>query len=146
MAVEALIAAKALANESINVEVIDMRSVRPLDVETVAESVRKTGRLLVADTAFETGGIAGELVSQVVHAEWRSLKAAPERLASPDYPVPTSPYLAEDYYPGAQEVVTSVFRLLGSPKELESNFSTIAESVRPSMPLDVPNKSFRGPF
>lgn len=146
MVVEALIAAKALANESINVEIIDMRSARPLDVETVIESVRKTGRLLVADTAFETGGVAGELVCQVVNAEWRSLKVAPERLAAPDYPVPTSPFLAEGYYPSAQDVVTAVFRLLGPPKELESNLSTIVESVRPPMPLDVPNKSFQGPF
>lgn len=83
MAFEALIAAKSMSMEmGIGLDVIDMRTVRPLDVESVLTSVRKTGRLIVADTAFRTGSIAGELISQVVEQAFSFLKAPPVRIAS----------------------------------------------------------------
>ena len=146
MVLEALIAAKALMSSmSIDVEVIDMRSVRPLDVATVIESVNKTGRLIVADTAFKTGGIAGELISQVVESAFRSLRVAPIRVTSPDHPVPTSPFMAENYYPSPQSIVDAVLQLLGRPRN-SIDEARISEMVRRTGPLDVPNRDFSGPF
>lgn len=145
MAAGALQAARGLSLQSIGVEVIDMRSVRPLDIDTVCESVRKTGRLLVADTAFKTGSIAGELISQVVEREFKSLKSAPVRIASPDYPVPTSHFMADGYYPNPLTLANAVLELVGD-RHGTVDYAQLQEVLGQSEPLDVPNKNFRGPF
>lgn len=145
MAVESLLAARALKTHSVGVEVIDMRSARYLDVDTVAESVRKTGRLLIADTAFKTGGVAGELLSQIVEREFKSLKTAPIRVALPDYPVPTSHFMADDYYPEALTIADVVIGLVGVAAET-IDYPQLQETLCRKPPLDVPNKNFKGPF
>jgi pyruvate/2-oxoglutarate/acetoin dehydrogenase E1 component len=144
MVVEALLAARALAPHC-HLDVIDMRCVRPLDVETVAKSVRKTGRLIVADTASRIGGVAAELISQVIELEYKSLKAAPIRIASPDYPTPTSHFMANGYYPDAIAIADAALELIGSQSTL-INYPMLVETLRRSERLDIPIKSFRGPF
>lgn len=146
MAFEALIAAKSMFVEmGVGLDVIDMRTVRPLDVESVLTSVRKTGRLIVADTAFRTGSIAGELISQVVEQSFSSLKAPPVRIASPDFPTPTSPFMAEHYYPGPQTIADAALDLLGKTKEADGYQRMSAALVRKG-PHDAPNRAFSGPF
>ncbi len=146
MAVEALLAAKALMPiMGIAVDVLDMRTVRPLDVESVLKSVRKTGRLLVADTGFRTGSIAGELISQVAEKAFDALTAQPVRIASPDYPVPSSPFMAEHYYPCPQSIVDKVLDLVGVDRE-GADYRRLCEQVARQGPHDKPNLSFTGPF
>ncbi len=146
MAVESLIAAKALmATMGIGVEVLDMRSVRPLDVMSVLNSVRKTGRLIVADTAFRTGSIAGELISQVAEQAFDALKTHPVRIASPDHPVPTSHFMAEHYYPNHQLIADEVLKMVGADKNSESYHELCARLLR-NGPHDIPNRGFTGPF
>lgn len=145
MAVEALLAARALGSLSIGVEVIDMRSARPLDIEAVAESVRRTGRLLVADTAYKTGGVAAELVSQIAEREFKSLKVAPMRVASPDHPVPTSHFMAEGYYPDPLTIAHAVLELAEIRPDA-NDYLRLQETLRRCGPLDIPNKNFCGPF
>lgn len=145
MAAESLLAARALELINIGVEVVDMRSVRPLDVASVAESVRRTGRLLVADTGCKTGGIAAELISQIVESEFKSLKTSPKRVTSPDYPVPTSHFMVEGYYPDPLSIANAVLELAGS-RPAPADYSRLQESLRRSEPIDVPNKNFSGPF
>ena len=120
MVLEALIAAKALESAmGIGIEVLDMRSVRPLDTAGVIKSVRKTGRLIVADTAFSTGSIAGELISQVAEQAFDALKIHPVRIASPDHPTPTSHFMAEHYYPGPQAIADAIVSLVGASQDSE---------------------------
>jgi len=146
MVFEALIAAKSMfAEMGVGLDVIDMRTVRPLDVESVLASVQKTGRLIVADTAFRTGSIAGELISQVVEKAFSALKAPPVRIASPDFPTPTSPFMAEHYYPSPQTIADAALDLLGNSKESDSYRRMSATFVR-SGPHDAPNREFSGPF
>ena len=145
MAMEALQAARALSSQGIGLEVIDMRSVRPLDVETVAISVRKTGRLLVADTAYKTGGIAAELISQIVEGEFISLKTAPRRIASPDHPTPTSHFMAASYYPEAMTIADAVLDLLGTSHNA-IDYPKLQQALKRNGPLDTPTKNFNGPF
>ena len=145
MTMEALQAARALASQSVGVEVIDMRSVRPLDIGTVAASVRKTGRLLVADTAFKTGSIAAELISQVVENEFASLKSAPKRVASPDHPTPTSHFMANEYYPDPITIADVVLELAGIERD-KIDYPRLQWELRRDGPLDVPNRNFSGPF
>jgi len=145
MAIESLIAARALLPIGIHAEVIDMRSVSPLDVETVLDSVRKTGRLVVADTAHQTGSIAGELISRVVEQSCSCLKSNPIRIASPDHPAPTSQFMTRDYYPGPDEIVDAVLKLAGVSKD-SIDYDGLTASFRNNNPHDVPNREFSGPF
>jgi acetoin:2,6-dichlorophenolindophenol oxidoreductase subunit beta len=146
MAVESLIAAKALKSTmGVSVEVLDMRSVRPLDVVSVFNSVQKTGRLIVADTAFRTGSIAGELISQVTEQAFDALKARPVRVASPDHPVPTSHFMAEHYYPNSQTIADEVLAMVGADKSSESYRELCARMLRDGS-HDTPNRGFTGPF
>lgn len=140
MTLEALRAAEELASEDISAEVIDLRTIRPWDVPTVLASVRKTGRLVVADTAWKLFGISAEVVATATEQAFSALKSAPERVASPDYPSPTSPVLAEGFYPRAGDIVLAVKRTLG----LEP--LTRLLRVAPGQNLDIPDSSFTGPF
>lgn len=146
MSLESLIAARALQKHmKITVDLLDMRSVRPMDVPAVLNSVKKTGRLLVTDTAFKTGSVAGELVSQVVEEAFDCLKKAPVRIASPDHPVPTSPFMAAEYYPGPKQIAEAVIDLVGAPRDSQGYLS-MREALEPRSRHDVPTRDFSGPF
>lgn len=108
MAVQAVEAATALAERGIDAEVIDLRSVKPWDRETVFASVGKTGRLIVADSAWVTGDIAAEIVATAASELFETLRAPAMRVGLPDAPAPSSRPLEARYYPGAQEIVTIV--------------------------------------
>lgn len=146
MALEAYAAAKALMSAmGVSIEVLDMRCVRPLDVGAVIDSLRKTGRLVVADTASSTGSIAGELIAQVAERAFGMLKAPPVRVASPDYPTPTSHFMSDGYYPGAQTIADAVIGLLGANKVGEG-YHKLCEALQRKGPHDTPNRDFTGPF
>lgn len=146
MTFEALIAARALLSiMGISVELIDMRSVRPLDSQTVIDSVKKTGHLIVADTANKTGSIAAELISQVLEGAFESLKAAPIRVCSPDFPTPTAPSMTEDYYPTPGTIADAALRLLGKDSSINSYRELELAIARKGM-HDIPNREFKGPF
>lgn len=142
MVVEALLAAKVLAEFGIDLEVINARSVRPLDIPAFAASVRRTGRLIVADTAWKTGGIAGEVIASVTECAFDALRAAPLRIALPDLPVPTSHHLTRDFYPDALHIARAISAHLGRDIPDEALVSRLARST----PHDVPQLEFRGPF
>ncbi|HEY8965290.1 MAG TPA: transketolase C-terminal domain-containing protein [Candidatus Methylacidiphilales bacterium] len=140
MVLEALRAAEMLAEQGIEAEVIDLRTVSPLDQEGILASVRKTGRLLVADTATLTYGVGGEIVARVAECGHGLLKAAPSRVACPDLPSPTSPALSRHYYPRSPHIVAAA--LAQFSKEVDPALFAIADEAF----LDVPDKSFAGPF
>lgn len=109
---EALLAAEAAAAEGIDVEVIDPRTLVPLDKETILESVKKTGRLLVADEDHKTCGIAGEISAIVAEEAVFYLKAPIVRNTSPDSPVPFSPPLEKEYMFGKDRLLASIRNLM----------------------------------
>jgi pyruvate dehydrogenase E1 component beta subunit len=110
---EALAAAERLAEQDIEVEVIDPRSLVPLDLETLLTSLSRTHRLIVAHEAVGPGGIGGEIVAQLQSAGFDQLDAPVERVAAPFTPVPFSPPLEDAYLPGQDEIVAAALRLLG---------------------------------
>jgi pyruvate dehydrogenase E1 component beta subunit len=109
---EALAAAEELAGEGIEVEVIDPRTLVPLDLETIVESVARTHRLVVAHEAVQHGGFGAEIVAQVQATAFDELDTPIERVGAPFQPVPFSPPLEDAYLPGRAEVVAAVRRLL----------------------------------
>jgi acetoin:2,6-dichlorophenolindophenol oxidoreductase subunit beta len=113
---EALAAAEELAGEGISLEVIDPRTLVPMDTESVIESVKKTGRLVVVDEACQTCGAAGEIVARVTAdvAAFSKLKAAPVRVCGLDIPIPFSPPMEEYAVPDRSNILEGVRGLMRS--------------------------------
>lgn len=105
-------AAFAAAAEGIEIEVIDLRSISPLDVETVAASVRKTGRLVVAHESQAECGIAAELITSIIERDFESLEAAPERVTGYDLPYVPAQW-EQHFLPNLDRVLDAVDRTLG---------------------------------
>lgn len=104
----ALSAATQLSQEGVEVEVVDLRTLVPLDKETVLTSVRKTGRLVVLHEATRTGGFAGEIAAMVMEEAFSSLKAPLRRVTGPDIPVPASPPLEAFYLPNEEQLIATI--------------------------------------
>jgi pyruvate dehydrogenase E1 component beta subunit len=117
MSLEALNAANKLEESGISVEVVDLRSIRPLDEETILESVKKTGRLIVADTSWELYGVASEVAALVAEKGFKYLKDPVRRIALADCPAPVSHSLEKVFYPTASTLVKAVFLMLGKESE-----------------------------
>lgn len=141
MVIEALFAAKVLEELGVEAEVLDLRSLKPLDTKSILNSVRKTGHLVVVDQAWKTGGIAGEIIALTVENAYEYLKASPVRITLPDIPSPSSPGLTKYYHPREIDIVNSVLKMLGKPVKTEEELGIIQKT-----PLDIPNKEFKGPF
>src|SRR5947207_12247170 len=103
MASQAVVAAKTLEDQGIDVEVIDLRTIKPWDKDCVFDSVRKTGRLVVADAAWKTGGVAAEIAASVANEIFHYLTAPVGRVCLPDSPAPMSAPLERAYYPKAKK-------------------------------------------
>ena len=113
MVIEALSAAQELQVQNIDVEVIDPRTLKPLDEEIILSSVKKTGRLIVADTGWKTGGVGAEIAALVAEKGFEYLKAPVRWLASPDIPTPASYVLEAKFYPGKADIVSHCKEILG---------------------------------
>jgi pyruvate/2-oxoglutarate/acetoin dehydrogenase E1 component len=109
---DSLTAAETLAGDGVDAEVIDLRTVRPLDVETIVGSVQRTGRLLVVDEGPRTGGGAAEVLALAMEHCLGDLDDA-WRLTTPDLPLPYSPPLEDAHLPGADAIVAAVRRRAG---------------------------------
>ena len=116
MVKEALRAADALAEEGISAEVIDLRTVAPLDLPTIAESTSRTGRLVVVDESMPMCSIASEVITAVVESPdvFASLSAPPLRITTTPTPVPYSPPLEDYVLPGAAHIIEGVRRVVGT--------------------------------
>ena len=101
----ALEAADKLAEEGASVEVIDLRTLLPLDRETVCESVKKTSKVLLVHEDTRTGGMAGELAATITESIWEYLDGPIFRVTAPDTPIPYSPPLEDAFLPNSDKVV-----------------------------------------
>ncbi len=113
MTIESLRAAEILAGFGISAEVVDLRSISPLDTERIISSVAKTRRILVADTGHVNFGVSAEVVAAVAEQQGLRLLTPPKRIGLPFAPTPTTPALADDYYPTSREIVLLVMKMLG---------------------------------
>jgi pyruvate dehydrogenase E1 component beta subunit len=132
---ECLRAAEVLARDGVEAEVIDLRSVRPWDVELVCERVRRTGRLVVADTGWTTFGISAEIAARVGEELFGALRAPVRRVGLPPVPTPCAPSLERVYYPTAEDLVRAARSTLHDPRDTPDG------AAEP-----LPLKPFQGPF
>ena len=105
-------AADKLADEGVSLEIIDPRTLAPLDIETILASVQKTGRMVVAHEAMVTGGVGAEIAAQVSHRALDYLEAPIERVGAKDSPIPFSPILEREILPDDNDIVKAVYRIM----------------------------------
>jgi 2-oxoisovalerate dehydrogenase E1 component beta subunit len=111
MLYKALEAAEQLATEGTECEVLDLRSLLPLDEEAILEATKTTGKVLVVHEDTRTGGIAGEVMALINEGAWEYLDAPPLRLTAPDTPVPYSPNMEEFFLPGTNDILDAARQL-----------------------------------
>jgi pyruvate dehydrogenase E1 component beta subunit/2-oxoisovalerate dehydrogenase E1 component beta subunit len=109
---EALEAAKELSGEGWEIEIVDLRSIKPLDTDTVMASVARTGKLLCVGEAWPWGGVTAEIISRVTSEGFGLLDAPPQRLNAKDTPVPYHPNLWAAHRPTARSVAAAARNLL----------------------------------
>ena len=139
LTLECLRAAELLAEQGVSAEVVDLRSVRPIDYETLIASVEKTGLVLIADHATLIGSIANDITAVLNESKFSRLKQAPIRIGLPDHPVPTSHELAVGFYPSAKIIANAMLSALNFPR-LQPH------SDNKEVQHDQPDTSFTGPF
>ena len=110
-------AATAAADEGVSVEVIDLRSLAPVDYATVEASVRKTGRLVITHEASQSGGLGAEVAASITERCFYHLEAAPVRITGFDVPYPSSK-LEMHHLPSLDRILDGVDRALGRPNSL----------------------------
>lgn len=140
MTLEAIRAAEMLEKDGISAEIIDLRTLKPFDDRIILESVRKTGRLVVADTGWLTAGFCTEVITRVVEKAFKYIKSPPKRLALLDCPTPTSPALAKYFYIRDVHIYATVKNMLGY--EVDESILKPDDSIL----YDVPDSTFTGPF
>lgn len=131
MTPRAMEAATVLAREGIDVEVIDLRSIKPWDRECILRSVNKTHCLIVADAAWKTCGVAAEIAATISADAFETLHAPVARVCLPDVPAPTSAPLEEAYYIGAADIASAVEKMISRKESrwLSRSLSSIPEST-----------------
>jgi pyruvate/2-oxoglutarate/acetoin dehydrogenase E1 component len=135
MTVEALQAARILAENGVEAEVVDVRTVAPLDVTTIVESAAKTGRVVIADYDWTFCGFAAEISAQIVEHCFEKLTMPPVRLGFAPVPCPTTRPLENLFYPSARDIVRAAETALGlAPIDLSREIFNEYE------------RRFKGPF
>jgi len=109
---EAIIAAEELSKKGIECEVIDLRTIRPMDYNLIFESVKKTNRLVILEESWPFGNIATEITFQVQNEIFDFLDAPIEKINTADTPTPYSPVLLKEWLPNSQDVISSVNKVL----------------------------------
>ena len=138
MTLESLRCANILLKYGISVEVIDLRSLRPLDETTILNSVKKTGRLLVADTGWSKFGVSSEIIAVVTQNLFTSLKSQPERVGIKDTPIPSTRSLANLIYPSSKDLIECINAMMKTSVPIEDKDIPAIK--------DVPDQKFIGPF
>ena len=137
MTTEAIIARKILLKNNIIPEIIDLRSIKPLDLKKIEKSVKKTKRLIIVDSGFSFGSIANEIISSLYIRNFKLLKYPPVKIAMPDCPVPTGFSLTKKFYPDYKKIILECEKMFNKKifyKKIEKQLH------------DVPDEEYLGPF
>ena len=138
--IQCLRAVKFLKKHKVNVELVDLKTLKPLDIDAILTSVTKTGKLLVVDSGTEISSFASEIISLVTRLAFNKLRQAPEMITAPDVPEPTSHGVIKEFKFNSTDIAKKTLKVLN--KNLENfDFSELTDDLP-----DVPNSNFSGPF
>ena len=137
---ESLIASKYLKEQGVKLDLIDLRTIKPLDLDSIVNSLKKTGKLLVLDTGSLTCSVASDIVSKISTKYFSYLKKSPSILAMPDVPEPTSYGLTKSFYIRAADIANEACKILGI-----KHLNPYKDIPEPN-PHDIPGEWFKGPF
>jgi pyruvate dehydrogenase E1 component beta subunit len=140
MLLESIRCAEVLESNGISVEVVDLRTIRPIDTETILCSVSKTRRVVVADNGWVKFGVSAEIISVITENIFDKLLSAPVRIGMNDSPSPSTRALANNFYPRADNIAKIISEMLSIDLDMNVLFP------KSDIPLDVPDPSFTGPF
>jgi pyruvate dehydrogenase E1 component beta subunit len=112
MMLETIKAAQELLKENINVEIIDLRSIKPFDRNLILESVKKTGKMVIVDCGWKSFGIGAEIAATITEEGFPFLKKPVKRIALPDIPAPASRSLEKVYYNTCSDIIGTVKELM----------------------------------
>ena len=135
----AIKAARILSEHGVSAEIIDIRTIRPLDKETIIKSVKKTKRVLVVDNGWSSFGVSAEIIATLAENISSELISNPVRIGVEDVPVPSTRELAKYAYPNTTKIINTVFNIFNMQIE-QSDFED------KNIMYDVPDQSFMGPF
>lgn len=136
---ESMKAVEYLEQFGVHADLINLSSIKPLDMDLIVRSTSKTKHLLVIDSSWLSYGISAEIVSRVVESV--PLKSV-KRLGLLDVPTPTSPALSKDYYPNATSIAKAIAEML----KIEVAEDELQQAFHTSTPHDIPGNNFKGPF
>ena len=142
MVIEAIHAAEFLEKHNVHCEVIDLRTVAPIDYDTIFQSIEKTNKVIVLDTGHLNGSISGEIISRIIDHSWDNLSAKPERLAMPNFPEGTSYSLTKEYHVDAKDISFKILEMLS----VSIDTSAAEVFFKKEHPHDIPGDWFTGPF
>jgi pyruvate dehydrogenase E1 component beta subunit len=145
MTIESIKALNILRKFGVDVELVDIRTIKPLDEDLIINSVKKTGRLLVIDSGWRSGGLAAEVIAIVAERFGNELLYPPQRITLPDIPTPSSKGLTKYYYPSYIDIIKKVLVMMDISQN-KKDFNKILQSEKSNIPFDVPDLSFTGPF
>ena len=122
----------------IDSEIIDLNVIKPLNLNLILKSIKKTKRILLLDTGMETGSISSDICAKIVQKEFNTLKSAPVIMGLPDVPIPST-FKGAKFYPRCDEIISEVLKIFKIKKKL-NNKHTLQTTI------DIPDQSFKGPF
>lgn len=140
MIIECLKCVKFFKQNKINIELIDLRTIRPLDTKTILQSVKKTKKLLVVDTDWVNFSVSSEIITLVTENLFNIMTVAPQRIGLEDVPSPSSASLAKFFYPTSFDIGKKIIEIIGKKVDISKL------KLNKNSKSDIPDKSFNGPF
>jgi len=145
---EALVQVMRLYNflkiNGINPEIIDLRTLRPIDKNTIINSVKKTGKLLVVDNSWTTYGVSAEIMSIVTESIFKKLKKSPQRIGIKNLLIPSTRELAKHCYLDSKNILEKIVSITG--KKINKKRKNLFLKEMTTYDSDIPYKDFKGPF
>ena len=133
---------KILNKINVSFDLFDLNIIQPLYTKDIIKSLKKTGRIILIDSGYKKFGIGAEILSQIIENNMNSLKHKPIRIGLPFVPTPSSRFLANNYYPNKEKILSSILDVMNKKKYKKY----LLKLIKSKIPVDVPDLNFKGPF
>jgi pyruvate dehydrogenase E1 component beta subunit len=144
--IDCLFVSKILNKYGIGIDLFDLRVCRPLSLEKIKKSIKKTGKLMTIDLGSKILGIGSEIVSEVTSSCFDYLSHAPVRIGMPDHPTPSSRGYLKSHYPNKKKIIHELSNFFADIKKNYKSIMREIEKENKKLPIDIPDLNFKGPF